>query len=161
MAKRISKTRDQATTLFIILFALIAILGFTSILSPGDGDGADIQTVEGEPQLPTPSTAYSSYLMKVMAVTFLMIAALIVGLRVYRKQMHLRGKNNLKLNVLGKFYLNDKQYLMKVNIDDRDLLLGVSEQSINLITELSMDAEPEDPSFGHILDLETKESRPV
>ena len=39
------------------------------------------------------------------------------------------------MEVLGKQHINPKQYLMMVQIEGRKLLLGVSEQSINLIKE--------------------------
>ncbi len=146
----------QTTKIFIIIFGLMAILGLISIMTPASSEAP----AEIEP-LHTSST-YSGYLLRVVVVTFTMIVLLIVGLKVYSGQMKLKGKNNLRLNILGRHYLNQKQYLLKVNIEDRNLLLSVSESNINFITELESpaDDETDEPSFGTILDLETnKETR--
>ena len=147
----------QGTTIFAIIFALMAILGLMSIMSPDTAEEASSTET-----LHTPNT-YTGYLLRVVVVTITMIVVLIVGLKIYNKQMKLKGKNSLNLNVMGRHYINDKQYLLKVNIEDRNLLLGVTESNISLITELESMVEDDDQeaaSFGTILDLETnKETR--
>ena len=154
--KHISNKR--ATAIFALLFALIAILGLVSIITPQPGT----DTGDQEAPLKTRST-YSGYLFRVVAVTITLVVFLVVGLRVYRKQVMLRGKNSLSINLLGRYYINDRQYLLKVAIDDRNLLLGVSEGSISLITELDAEAAeaPEKRSFGRILDLENNKETQV
>lgn len=159
-AKRMMNT-TQGTKIFVVIFALITILGFVSILSPDPKADPPAPATE---QALQPSSTYSGYLFRVVAVTLLLIVFLVIGLRLYRKQILLKGKNSLNMNLLGRYYINDKQYLLKVSIDDRNLLLGVSDSSINLITELDMDeaeAEISDRPFGTILDLETNKERPA
>lgn len=146
----------QANFLFIAIFAIIAVLGFVSILSPSSSS-----TVEAEDQPLQTRSTYSGYLFRVVAVTLAMVVFLIVGLRIYRKQIQLQGKNSINLDLLGRYYINDKQYLLKVAIDDRNLLLGVSENSINMITELDLGDDDQGESFGRILDLETNQERPA
>jgi flagellar biogenesis protein FliO len=107
---------------------------------------------------------YSGYLFRVVMVTLTMIVGLVIGLRIYQKKMKLSGKNNLELSILGRHYINGKQYLLKVLVEDRYLLLGVSDSSINFITELEDPDDNDstsDTSFGSILDLETKEETRV
>jgi len=159
MTNKSKVTSKQATYLFAMIFALIAIAGFVSLVSPGTPEAP----AAGSETLPT-NSKYSGYLFRVVAVTSALVVFLIVGLRIYRKQIQLSGKNNINLNLLGRYYLNDKQYLLKVTIDDRNLLLGVSDSSINLITELDLDRndDSDEPTpFGRVLDLETNKETQV
>jgi len=149
----------QATTLFALIFALMAILGLVSIMSPNSAD----EIVTPSQTIPVTNT-YTGYLLRVVVVTLTMIVLLIIALKIYQKQMKLKGKNNLVLNIQGRHYINEKQYLLKVNIEGKYLLLGVSESSINFISEL--DAPVDDPdsdtnSFGTILDLETNKATKI
>ncbi len=151
--------KKQGSTLFAIIFGIIAILGLMSILSPSP-DAVTSDSVDGFGSRGT----YTGYLFKVVAVTITMVIILIVGLRIYKKQLGVKGKNNLNLSVLGRHYINDKQYLLKVSVEDKYMLLGVSDSNINYITELSGPSDEDDDeqaSFGTILDLETNEERPV
>lgn len=162
MKPRLSKVtyNKQATTIFALLFAAMAIMGFVSILTPqGEPTSQALQVTADAPQQVPMHNTYSGYLLRVVVVTLVMIVVLIMGLRLYNKQLKLKGKNNLDLIPLGKHYLNDKQYLLKVKVEDRNILLGVSETSINFITELDGDDDPEidKPSFGTVLDLETNQ----
>ena len=161
MAAKKTISGKQGRFLFLVIFALITILGFVSIISPDKP--MTTPTENSEKTLDTRGT-YSGYLFRVVAVTVALVVFLIVGLRIYRKQIQLHGKNSINMNMLGRYYINDKQYLLKVAIEDRNLLLGVSESSINLITELDLDdVDPDEPKtpFGTILDLETKQERPA
>lgn len=115
------------------LFGLIFLLGIWSVLSP-----EPTVVDDGDSPANSPSS-YGGYLLRVMLITLALIAVLIVVARVAKKQNMLAQTTDLKMRILGKRYISPKQYFMKVMIDDRYLLLGVSEQSINLITEL---AEP-------------------
>ncbi len=146
----------QATTVFAVIFALMAILGFMSIITPDSG--RDIATAKET--LPVTSN-YSGYLLRVVVVTITMIVVLIVGLQIYKKQIKLKGKNNLSVTIHERYYINDKQYLLKVEIEDKQILLGVSEASINFLTELNSHGTENSPSFGTILDLETNKGTQV
>ncbi len=153
----------KASNIFVVIFALMAILGMISTMSPDTVEG-DMEPGSTE-SLQTRST-YSGYLLRIMVVTVTMVIILIVGLKIYNKQMRLKGKNNLSVTMLGRHYINDKQYLLKVFIEDRHLLLSVSDANINFLTELEAPGDEEeeeaekDQSFGTILDLETnKESK--
>ena len=153
MKSRLAKSvyNKQGTMLFAIIFAMIAVLGFVSILSPGAGE--EIVTPTSEIQA---HSNYSGYLFRVVIVTLTMIIVLIVGLKIYRKQMKLSGKNNLDISTISRHYINDKQYLLKVFVEEKYLLLGVSDTSINFITELSspIDEDHEKAApFGTILDM--------
>ncbi len=143
----------QGTNLFAIIFALMAILGFISILSPEVAE-----QVPASEEAFSSRTIYSGYLLRVVIVTVTMIVILIVGLKFYKKRMKISGKDNLNMNVLGRHYISDKQYLLKVMIEDKYLLLGISESNISYLTQLAGpvdDPDEKTATFGTILDLET------
>ncbi|MEA3286008.1 MAG: flagellar biosynthetic protein FliO [Candidatus Marinimicrobia bacterium] len=149
----------QGSTIFAIIFALIAILGIMSILTP-----PSVPEPEEPSQIINTRSNYSGYLSRVVIVTLTMIVILVVGLKMYQKNNKRGGKNSLGINILGRHYINNKQYLLKVLVEDKYLLLGVSESTINFITELEDSTDmgsSSDTSFGSIIDLETKEETKV
>lgn len=149
----------QVTNIFALIFAVIAILGFISIFSPDHSEN-DAPIAENL----KPQNTYSSYLLKVVVVTITMIVMLVLGLRVYKKQTRLKAKNSLLVDVLGRHYINDKQYLLKIEVEDKYLLLGVSDTSINCLVELDKPkqlADEDESSFGTVLDLETNKAAQV
>jgi len=145
----------QSTLIFALIFAAIAILGFASLISP-----AASTKIAAPNEAVSSQGTYSGYLTRVVIVTFTMVVVLIIGLRIYKQQMVLKGKNNLAVTIMGRHYINDKQYLLKVNIESKNMLLGITESNITFLTELQhSEAEADESSFGSVLDLKTnKES---
>lgn len=124
-------------------------------------DPADVEVLSPDSEVLQTRSTYSGYLLRIVIVTLALIVVILTGLRIYQKQIKLKGKNNLNVTMMGRHYINDKQYLLKVFIEDRNILLGVSDSAINFITELEApadDVEDEDASFGTILDLETNKA---
>ena len=124
-------------------------------------DPADVEVLSPDSEVLQTRSTYSGYLLRIVIVTLALIVVILTGLRIYQKQIKLKGKNNLNVTMMGRHYINDKQYLLKVFIEDRNILLGVSDNAINFITELEVPAdevEDEDTSFGTILDLETNKA---
>ena len=65
-----------------------------------------------------------------------------VFVKYYRNKIQpLNASANIE--VLGKHYINTKQHLLIVRIDKRKMVLGVSDSSINFLTELDSSNEPE------------------
>ena len=58
----------------------------------------------------------------------------------YKNKLSFEG-DYFSMEVLGKQHISPKQYLMMVRIEGRKLLIGVSEQSINLVKEFIEDGE--------------------
>ncbi|MCF6238378.1 MAG: hypothetical protein L3J79_06150, partial [Candidatus Marinimicrobia bacterium] len=84
MRPRLTKTTysKQGTAIFAVIFAMIAILGMMSILTPDK-----IEEPDEVSQVITTRSNYSGYLMRVVVVTLTMMVVLRVGLRIYRKQL--------------------------------------------------------------------------
>ena len=55
-----------------------------------------------------------------------------------------KGNPAENIEVLGKHYINTKQHLLIIRIDKRKMVLGVSDSSINFLTELETSDEPEE-----------------
>ena len=104
-------------------------MGFMSILTPESAPEPE------EPsQIINTRSTYSGYLFRIIIVTLTLVVGLVVGLKIYQRKVHHNGKNNLDISMLGRHYINSKQYLLKVMVEDRYLLLGVSDSAINFIT---------------------------
>ena len=69
-----------------------------------------------------------------MGITAFIIILILVGFKWYKNKLSFEG-DYFSMEVLGKQHISPKQYLMMVRIEGRKLLMGVSEQSINLVKE--------------------------
>ena len=78
-----------------------------------------------------------NYIWKVMIIFFLIIFLLIIALKYKNKNILTKGgiiKNN-KFNILYQQYLSSTKKIILIKSFDKYLLLGVTDQSINKITE--------------------------
>ena len=78
-----------------------------------------------------------NYIWKVMIIFFLIIFLLVIALKYKNKNILTKGgiiKNN-KFNILYQQYLSSTKKIILIKSFDKYLLLGVTDQSINKITE--------------------------
>jgi flagellar biogenesis protein FliO len=116
-----------------VVSVLILILFF---LFPGESttsDAAQIHSGNNGESVPFNSN-YSYFIFRTLGITGFIIVLILVGFKWYKNKLSFED-NYFSMEVLGKQHINPKQYLMMVRIEGRKLLLGVSEQSINLIKE--------------------------
>ena len=78
-------------------------------------------------------------------IPLLLIVALLYGVLVFVKKygIKFRGKNDLnslKIKVLGNQMIMPKRFISVVKIEDKKLVLGISEHSITLLKELNSEA---------------------
>lgn len=83
----------------------------------------------------------NDYLIKFIVFVFLMIGFLYAVFFLFKKGFFKKGKvgflkNNEGVSILSSTYLGPKKNLLVVKVYDQVLLLGSSEQGVNLITEL-------------------------
>jgi|GEM_PF-749109 len=122
------------------IFILIAIIGMILVYTKPDDQKskpAPEPEVESEQiQKSYPKPALGSYLIRTVVVTGAIIVFIVVGAKVYRRRL----KNDLpfrfQLKLVGRKYLSPKQYLAVIKTGQRHLLLGVTDNSIQLLTEL-------------------------
>lgn len=160
--------KKQGSYLLAMVFGLICILGVVSVITPSPvPETTAEQATETESIGSTRTVNYTAYYIRVMAIMVVSIAILIVSVRFYKRYVKVNDQSNLDLKILGRKYINSKQYFLKVFVDNKLLLVGVSEQSMNLIADLSESIEvvegPEPESttgenFGKHLDIRDQEA---
>lgn len=81
----------------------------------------------------------SSYMYRVAWGTLLILFVIFIGARFYRKYANLSNdgpKSNFR--IISRKTIGPKQFLLLINVEGHKLLLGVSEQSINLISDFGI-----------------------
>lgn len=130
-----------------LVFAVVTIIGAILMYSspPGVADRQketnSVQTAEKvTTQDETFDSNYSGYVLRTVLVTLFIIILIIAIAKIYRNRVHQEVNNRIEMHVLGRKYIGPKQFLLMVNVERRNLLLGVTDNSINLIASY----EPEE-----------------
>lgn len=145
---RQGKSSNRLTAVLAVVSVLILILFF---LFPGESTTDGVVPVHSENSgeaVPFKSN-YSHYFLRTLGITGLIIIIILVGFKWYKNKFSIEG-DYFSMEVLGKQHISPKQYLMMVRIEGRKLLMGVTEQSINLVKEFV-----EESSDGIITDNKT------
>ena len=140
--------------LLITLLLLVAIVGLILGGPPSRSGGPEDRLIVAEAQQPgllpaatgaaQPSTFESqpldlrSYIWRVAAGLGLVLAIIFVGARYLKGAWgdRLGNKASLEIEVLGRKFFGAKQSLVLIQVRQRQLLLGVTDQSINFLYEL-------------------------
>jgi len=132
----------------IVGFVLTAIFYLAWDSDPNSDSTNSYQVVQADSASYTvPSRPnLSSYLLKVILVTIIVIVLIIIGAKWYGKLAQFTGPPQ-KIKILSKNHIGSKQLLLLVRIEGRKLLLGVTDHSINLISDLGESDESEDDQF--------------
>ena len=126
----------QGKRLPVILAVVSVLILILFFLFPGKittNDVAQIHSGNNGESVPFNSN-YSHFIFRTLGITGFIIVLILAGFKWYKNKLSLED-NYFSMEVLGKQHINPKQYLMMVRIEGRKLLMGVSEQSINLIKE--------------------------
>jgi flagellar biosynthetic protein FliO len=139
--ERLRSVKGFTTWLWIVaLFVMLAIgLLMNDPLPPVNGEA-------GGGAFGSTGLALSVF-FRWMAVIGLMYIAFIF---IRKWQMKNSGQPQKRITVVDRFHFSPKQALYLVNVDGREYLLGATDASINLITEMNsaeplMDLDPEFP----------------
>ena len=120
---------------------LILILFF---LYPDDGTSNNlpqINTGDNGDRIPFKSK-YSNYFLRTLGITGLIIVFILIGFKWYKSKLVQNG-DHFSMEVLGKQHISPKQYLIMVRIEGKKLLMGVTDQSINLVKEFAGEKQNE------------------
>ena len=83
---------------------------------------------------------YPTLIIRVTLLTAIAGLCTFIFVKYYKNKIQpLNASANIE--VLGKHYINTKQHLLIVKIDKRKMVLGVSDSSINFLTELEFSDE--------------------
>ncbi|MDP8237473.1 MAG: flagellar biosynthetic protein FliO [Candidatus Hatepunaea meridiana] len=136
-----------------MIFIAIAVIGvMLTISSPSKKQKSSeiekpsletVQPLETVQHNQIKKSNYSSYLLRVILITAAIIAVILVGSRLYRKQMRLGDSNKVNISILGRQYISPKHSLIMVRVTGRRFLLGITDSSVNLISEFEDEIESE------------------
>jgi flagellar biogenesis protein FliO len=73
-----------------------------------------------------------------------------MGFKWYKSKL-VQSVNHFSMEVLGKQHISPKQYLIMVRIEGQKLLMGVTDQSINLVKEFSDGKQSKGQSDSNII----------
>jgi flagellar biogenesis protein FliO len=137
---------DLRRILLIVTFGFIAVLGFKMLF---DGPKtAPRQQLTEQTQAVDDSTGLnlnpieqdlSTSLWKAVFYTMLILGAIVLGAKVIQKTWggQLAKSTSSEIIVTSRRYLNPKQSLAIVKVRDRELLIGITDQSIQLLTDVT------------------------
>mgnify|MGYP001958827634 FL=1 len=128
--------RNTSMRLPVVLAVVSVLILILFFLFPGESttnDAAQIHSGNSGESVPFNSN-YSHFIFRTLGITSFIIVFILAGFKWYKNKLSFED-NYFSMEVLGKQHINPKQYLMMVRIEGRKLLMGVSEQSINLIKE--------------------------
>ena len=129
----------------------IAVIGFTM-------RGREIKSVIQPPPISVDSTAteqlqlepyatdgLTSALFKTVFITLVLVLIIVLGSRGLRRYWGRRPASTsaLDMQILGRRYFNPKQSIALVRVRDKELLLGITDHSIRLLCDLTVDQSAE------------------
>lgn len=135
----------------IVILILMAILFLVWDNGSDFRKGEPYQTTVSDSlqeQVPQ-SPGMSGYLIKVILVTLLIIGILLAGAKWYGKLNKLAGSPSF-IKILSKQSIGPKQYLLLIAIEQKKLLLGITENTINHIADLGEYKESDDVQYNSI-----------
>lgn len=100
-----------------------------------------------------PDTTY--LLLKGAGMLFIVLALLLFFLFLFRKVAGVRPGGMVRMQVLGAIQLGARERAVLISVRGRELLLGVTPQSVRTLAEFSGEKieedMPESPAFGGVL----------
>ena len=91
----------------------------------------------------------TGYLFKVIFVTIFIIVVLIIGTKWYSKFNKMIGSPSF-IKILSKQHIGNKQFLMLIAVENKKILVGVTESSINHITDMGEYSEADDAKYNKV-----------
>lgn len=122
-----------------LVFVFIAVMGiimtissFSRISEPNQGNPPDSKEKKVET---TFESNYPRFVIKTIIITCAIIILFVLGAKLYKRRHRSEISGRIKMDIVGRKYIDSKHYLLMVNVCGQRLLLGVSDNSINLIAE--------------------------
>jgi flagellar biogenesis protein FliO len=134
------------------VFILIAIVGMLLVYTnPGSKKAKPVPAAEaesGQTQQDNTKPTLGSYLIRTILVTGAIVVLIVIGAKVYRRRVQNDLPFQFQLKLIGRKYLGPKHYLAVIKTGQRHLLLGVTDNSIQLLTELNEEELVSDENNG-------------
>jgi flagellar biogenesis protein FliO len=105
---------------------------------PVSADSAATQQLQLEPYA---ADGLASALIKTVFITLVILAIIVLGAKGLRQYWGQRSTSTstLDMQILGRRYFNTKQSIALVRVRDKELLLGITDHSIRLLCDLTVD----------------------
>lgn len=144
----------------MLVFILI-VAGLTGVLAAQQQEQPASEPVtKPENTLPPlPEVDAFSFVQTLMALTFV-LGLIFLGTYLFKKMTGIKNsglrRSAVPINLIGNRPLGDKKFLVIVEIQEKQFFLGITQDSINMLSELQLDLpeevkQPEDQSFENIL----------
>ena len=124
-----------------VIILLILSVVFSGSINTTEVLDSNVSSEEGTNKNSRPN--YPTLIVRVTLLTAIAGLCTYVFVRYYKNKINPLN-DTANIEVLGKHYINTKQHLLIVRIDKRKMVLGVSDSSINFLTELEPSDEPEE-----------------
>lgn len=142
MAVAQKRTIQQVIALLVVVSITIFGLSMRSrrinaiAQPPVSADTTAVQPLSLEPYA---TDGLASALIKTVLITLVIVVVIVLGARGLR---HLWGRqmaptSALDIQILGRRYFNPKQSIALVKVRDRELLVGITDHSIQLLCDLT------------------------
>jgi flagellar biogenesis protein FliO len=100
---------------------------------------------ERESLIKKEQSSFFGYLVRVIFVTAIVIVLIIFGLKSYKKYiLHNVTLSQNRIRILGRQAVGHKQYVVIIVLGNRKYALGVTDHSVNLITDMGEIDEKEE-----------------
>ena len=129
--------RQRVGRFVVALICLLLVTGAILVAqdrSPTVGDTEDIQVDANEPGLP--QTSFGPLLLKTVVSLFVVVGVTVFGMYGLKHFVNRKKNGNLAIRVIGSTMLGPKKGIYLVEVSERWLLLGVTDASISMLTEL-------------------------
>lgn len=119
-----------------LLVAVIVLIGLTWLIMGGN-DANSPQTLSSQETIGsgTSQINYTTYIIRITIITILLVGAIVVMGYWYKRNLNPQKHQGLSVEILGKAYLGTRQQLALVKVLNSYLLMGITDQAINIIRE--------------------------
>ena len=139
----LKKAKDYNRNILIgtLLFLGVSLFISSSLSTNKEPNNKNV-AIAAEPNENKNRPDYPTLIIRVTLLTAIAGLCTFIFVKYYKNKIQpLNASANIE--ILGKHYINTKQHLLIVKIDKRKMVLGVSDSSINFLTELDFSNEPE------------------
>ena len=138
----LKKAKDYNRNILIgtLLFLGLSLFISSSLSTNNEPNNKNV-AIAAEPIENKNRPDYPTLIIRVTLLTAIAGLCTFIFVKYYKNKIQpLNASANIE--ILGKHYINTKQHLLIVKIDKRKLVLGVSDSSINFLTELESSDHP-------------------
>lgn len=125
--------------LIALIFILIAVMGLMTMLSSIQGisksDKVERHILEKQKVESSQKSSYTGFVLRIVLITVALIILTFLGAKWYRNRSRSDISDKMRMDIIGRRYIDSKHSLLMVRVNGRKILLGITDNSINRIAE--------------------------